>query len=97
MRSTSLEAYYCMLEAGFIAQQEYDVIKYLKSQDEFISRNEIERGTGIRINAVSGRVNSLVKKELVFEQPTPSTCPISGRSVHKVGLSNPIKDIELAN
>jgi hypothetical protein len=86
IRLSSLMAYHDMLDAGIIARQEYKIIEWLYWQKKPVSRNEIERATGIRINAISGRINRMVQDGIVREELETSTCPISGRKVHKVTM-----------
>ena len=63
IRSTSIESYYFLKDNGTINKQEFEVLKYLTAMGTPQTLKEISRATGIEINAVSGRVNSLKKKD----------------------------------
>lgn len=58
MRDTSLEAYFEMHCRGRVQTQAYKILKALEKGRDY-SLSEIEKLTGIRINAVSGRANDL--------------------------------------
>lgn len=49
-----------------------------------VSRSQIEQGTGVHINAVSGRVNELIRDHRLVETRIRFPCPITHRSVHLV-------------
>jgi len=67
LRQTSLDAHNDIQSDG-TAQTQKDKIKdFLKRFSDGLTRNEIHRLLGIQINAVCGRVNSLLKEGLIEE------------------------------
>ncbi len=86
VRDTSTETYNELKNQGTIGAQELEILLWLKRQPGPVSRRQISRGSRIEINAVSGRINGLVKKGLVKEYDK-APCPITGRNVHPVSVS----------
>lgn len=87
IRDTSLEAYEYVNSRGITATQEARIAAYLYGRNP-LTRQEISRGTGIAINAVCGRVNTLVK-ERHLEEHAKRPCSITGRNAHPLVLAPP--------
>lgn len=66
VRETSLKSYDAILADGTAATQAGRVLAYVR-RNPGASRGDIERGTGIRINAVCGRVKELLEDGALFE------------------------------
>ena len=78
VRPESINAYRHMQKIGMISQQEFDIVDYLlKTGNKALTRREIEEGTNIRGGSVAGRVNHLIKKEILAETLSRK-CKISG-------------------
>ena len=82
---TSLQSYFEHKDSGKMGNQEKIVYDYIKSHHG-CSRNQIEKGTNIRINAVCGRVNQLIRKKLVGVIGIRND-PITKRKVEILGVS----------
>jgi hypothetical protein len=78
VRSTSLEAYCELHGSGARQNQAYRILRALRPGKTY-TLNEIERKTGIRINAVSGRVNELKACGFLVEGERRE-CTVSKRS-----------------
>nr|AKH47380.1 hypothetical protein [uncultured marine virus] len=83
-RTASKTAYFELLRSGAMGNQEAAIFAYLKDSGPR-TLNQIEQDLGIKINAVSGRVNGLKKKGMVKEC-NKKHCPISGRLVTPVDI-----------
>lgn len=66
IRQTSIEAYHEIESDGTALSQEDRVFGFIQSFDG-LTRNEISRNLSIPINAVCGRVNSLIRQGRVYE------------------------------
>lgn len=67
-RHASAECYYSESFQQSVAQVEREIEDWIRAQGRKpITRLDVEHGTGVKYNSVSGRVNSLMKKRLVFE------------------------------
>lgn len=82
VRSTSKEAYADLKEKGTLGKQEKEIIESMRVGWNY-SLREIEKITGIQINAVSGRVNGLKKKGFVVECDK-RPCALTGRMITPV-------------
>jgi len=85
IRSTSLEAYEDLREEGTLGKQEKVIIDSMQQGWNY-SLREIEKITGIQINAVSGRVNGLKKKGFVIECDKRQ-CTLTGRMIIPVTIA----------
>lgn len=65
---TSLNAYVMIESLGITGRQEKVVYGCLTAHPFGLTRNELSVATGLRINAVCGRVRGLVKRGLLKEQ-----------------------------
>ena len=96
MQETSKIAYKQIIEEGTINNQKEHIVMYVHdfAQDigttKGLSLREICKGTGIDINAVSGRVNDL-KKEGVLVTIEKRNCSITGRLIMPVMLNKQLK------
>ena len=68
IRQTSLTAYSIIQLDLTLGKQEQQVYDTLKQFPRGLTRNELSTHAGIRINAVCGRVNKLIKKGILREQ-----------------------------
>lgn len=66
VRETSLKSYDAIRADGTAATQAGRVLAYVR-RNPGASRGDIERSTGIRINAVCGRVNELLEANALRE------------------------------
>ena len=86
-RNTSRTSYVDLLKSGNATTQVQQILAVLGEEQlkiKDLTLKEISRLTGIEINAVSGRVNSMKKQGLVTEQ-CKRPCRISGRTVTPIG------------
>lgn len=68
MRQTSLLSYDALVLDGTLGKQAMQIVKFMRSNYPLVfTRNQISMMTGIRINAVCGRVNQLVKDKYLEE------------------------------
>ncbi len=66
VRQSSLEAYQEIILDGTITSQKLQVLYFIK-RFTGVTRNEINRETGITINAVCGRVRTLLDEKAIYE------------------------------
>lgn len=83
MKDTSLKAYRDLYCQGRGQQQAYRILSKMRLGVKY-TRNQLEKLTGVRINAVAGRVHDLVSAGFLREVETPVKCPVSGYTVHQV-------------
>jgi hypothetical protein len=82
---TSYASYRELLHSGVLAGQQYKIISTMREGVTY-SRRELMRLTGIEINAITGRVNELVKVGALVEMP-PKTDPETRKLVSTVALN----------
>lgn len=82
MRETSLHAYSEMHCRGNVQTQAYKILRALKKGKTY-SLTEIEKLTGFRINAVSGRVNDL-KTRGFLKEGDRRKCRVTGFKITPV-------------
>ena len=82
MRETSKIAY-DQLKTGGRQTQEERIVEILREKQMSMSRREISAMTGFEINAVSGRVNTLIKEGRVLEG-TRRKCFVTNRLITPV-------------
>lgn len=80
VRDSSTEAYHDITVKGITAAQSLEILDAVTDRAHGWTLREIERKTGIAINAVSGRVNQL-KKLKALRELERRPCSITGRSV----------------
>jgi len=92
MQETSRIAYKKIIENGTMGNQKEHIVMYVHdfAKDNGFSLREISKGTGIDINAVSGRVNSL-KKEGILVPIEKRNCSITGSLIIPIILNEKIK------
>jgi hypothetical protein len=84
VRDTSRKAFEDLVSSCKIGKQERSILHYLyMSNDPYQTLQEICQGTGLPINAVSGRVNGLKRKSLAIEWKIKK-CSVTGRNVTPV-------------
>lgn len=84
MQETSLSAYRDMQDEGKVGKQAALILSFIKSGEDY-SRQEICRLTGLAVNAVSGRVNDLLKAGRI-EHGDKRPCKVTGRTILPVRL-----------
>lgn len=82
-RDTSRAALQMMIESGAAGMQQARVLLYLRRKHRALTRNEIAEAMGIRLSAICGRVNELLKSRLLTELPR-RPCRITGVNAHPV-------------
>jgi len=85
IRDASREAYDGMKKKGKLGKQEVVIREALIDQTP-MTLQEIKLATGIDINAVSGRVNDLKKKNILVEVQK-RVCKVTGRMVTPVKVN----------
>lgn len=85
IRDSSLLAYTTLSESGVLGEQSLRILKLL-SMYSCSTNMELSRRSGIMINAVSGRMNDLVKRGLVITNGKRQ-CRITGSLVYEWTLS----------
>ncbi len=80
VRDTSRQAYQAHLDSGALGRQERLVYEYVRTALQPVTRQEITYALRIGINAVCGRVNSLVAKAILEECGTRH-CQVTGQNV----------------
>jgi hypothetical protein len=81
---SSVAAYHTMPLAKHKTQQDR-IVEAVEAIGGWVSRRQIAQYTGMETATVSARVNAQVGARLVQDECL-STCPITGKSVHKVRL-----------
>lgn len=85
MRETSINAYRNLIMSGqskVMGQKIYDSLKDSGGR----TRNELSRDTGMAINCICGRVNELIKYDLLKEGDQVS-CSITGHKAYLVQVA----------
>ena len=90
VRHASREAYGLLAGSGVLGHQTQTVFDYLSEQNKFRTLRQIEKDTGIQINAVSGRVNWLKNQKYLVEGER-TRCPVTGRTVKPVGVMGAVQ------
>ena len=94
VRDSSIIAYHSITNSGILGSQQKQILSLLQDNkhDPFnknnhwnFTRKEIAKILDLEINAVTGRVNELIKKSLVAEDPV-RRCSITRRKVTPVRL-----------
>jgi DNA-binding MarR family transcriptional regulator len=85
IRQTSLDALKALTESGKLGLQEQTIYDHLADHGEPLTLQEIAKVTGIGINAVSGRVNSM-KKNNFLQECAKRKCFITRRMVTPVAV-----------
>ena len=83
MRETSKISYDQLKDSGGKQTQEERIVEILREKQMSMSRREISALTGFEINAVSGRVNTLIKEGKVLEG-TRRKCFVTKRLITPV-------------
>ncbi len=91
VRQSSIKTYHDLKSEGVVGLQEFEILQFLSAVDAPQTLKEISRSTGLEINVVSGRVNSLKKKDLnhntILVECDKRVCTISGRWVTPVKVN----------
>lgn len=89
VRTSSRAAFQEINDNGTASTQRARILAVLvkRTQIDGLTRREIQKLTGIDINAVAGRVNGLMKSGLVAEGDV-RPCRITGKNVRPVFITN---------
>jgi len=79
VKETSFLAYQEHKITGKALSQRLQIYEFIKANQP-VTRKQIEKGLGIGINAVCGRVNKLIEMGMV-EVAFKDSCPITGKYV----------------
>jgi hypothetical protein len=88
VRSTSRESLSALVRHGKVSIQHKKILDYLSEISSAMTMREIQRATGIDINAVSGRCNELKREKRLFEYPKRK-CSVTDRLVIPLHTNDP--------
>lgn len=81
VKDTSWQAYQEILRGGIAATQAERVLQALNYYpNKGVTRAQLSSDLGMPINSVCGRVNELLKAEVIYVSGT-GKCPVTGRTV----------------
>lgn len=80
VKETSWQAYQEILRGGVATKQSEQVLQTINFYPDGVSRATIARAMGVAINSVCGRVNELLKADVIYVAGT-GICPVSGKRV----------------
>lgn len=81
VKGTSWKAYQDILRGGIAATQAEKVLQAINYYPEMgVTRAQLSAALGMPINSVCGRVNELLKAEVIYVSGT-GKCPVTGRTV----------------
>ena len=83
VRDTSIIAYQQLKSEGKELTQKQRILQLINDENRPLSRKEISAITGLEINAISGRVNTLLKEGKIKEVDKKK-CPISNKTITPV-------------
>lgn len=81
VRESSLRAYEDVMVNGVGASKRNRIAAWIRSHPR-CTRQEIAAGTKFTINCVCGRVDELLKAEIIFERELDKVNPTSGKRVN---------------
>jgi hypothetical protein len=82
---SSLQSYIEIKQENVVGNQQGLIMDVLRVHPEGLTRNSLVVLSGLRINAVTGRVNELIKKNLLVETDKVVCC-ITGRMCYLVKI-----------
>lgn len=85
IRFTSIAALVAHAASGAKMMNRHRILQHLHEESP-CSRVQISKSTGIPLNEVCGRVNELLKENIVTDGGAPIVCPVTGNVVHAVRL-----------
>lgn len=80
VKDTSWQAYQEILRGGVAVKQAEKVLQVINYFPEGVTRAQLAKGMNMPINSVCGRVNELLKAEVIYVSGT-GKCPVTGRTV----------------
>lgn len=86
VRDTSRAAYKEHAGSGKLTEQQAQLVYFLRFKPEGVTRNEIAQGTTLRLSSVCGRVNELIKLNILTDGPRRK-CTVTGINSHVVTLT----------
>ena len=92
IRQTSLLAHQEIQIDGTAINQRTKILRFVRNHPD-LTRNEISYWTGIRINAVAGRINELLKLGSIFEDGKKID-PITKKNAYAIKASKIIEVTE---
>ena len=87
VRNTSLGAYFYIRGNGTDLNQKGKIINELFVAGKALTRAEISERSGIRLNAVCGRINELINADYVTELGI-RLCSVTNFSAHSISLTS---------
>lgn len=84
IQQTSLDAYEGLIKSGKLGKQEATILSFMAMGRDY-SVKELCELTGLEVNAVSGRVSDLKKKQML-EEGERRPCEVTGNSIKPVRL-----------
>lgn len=84
---TSRQRYHELVETGDVSRQQAELLSFMRAGKDY-TRAELSRISGLMINAVTGRVNELLKDGKLEEQEDEKRrCNVTGYTAKVVRLS----------
>lgn len=80
VKDTSWQAYQEILRGGVAVKQAEKVLQVINYFPEGVTRAQLAQCMNMPINSVCGRVNELLKAEVIYVSGTDK-CPVTGRTV----------------
>lgn len=80
VKDTSWQAYQEILRGGVAVKQAEKVLQVINYFPEGVTRAQLAQGMNMPINSVCGRVNELLKAEVIYVSGA-GKCPVTGRTV----------------
>lgn len=84
-RDTSMMAHDELVQSGKLGRQASLIVEFIRARGGDWSLQEISRGTGLPINAVSGRCFDCKKAGALVEGEVRK-CRVTGKTIHPVKL-----------
>lgn len=86
VKQTSRESHQINIGGNLYRPAEIAIVNALKASPVPMTRTELEKITGLRINQITGRVNNLLERNLA-KITGRKTCSITGREVEGVMIA----------
>lgn len=84
VRRTSRDAYRELQDTGKAGTQRAQILETMLKKPVSYTRSELSKATGLTINAVSGRVNEMIRDGVIVESTWTRQCNITGKNVHEL-------------
>lgn len=93
VRRSSREAYNELVRNGKESGQRARILHYLLHRTIPVTRLQLSKDIGIPVNAISGRVNAMIKDGLITEADQFIKCPVSGKTVAGLLATYPVPEM----